>query len=90
VLLLLLDLLVVDFAQSTCNVTLSRNGSGAILTQVLANADIGGYDGAVMNKSHLRFHQLTTNSAGDMSVFPCLLPNGACSQVKPYNMVPQA
>jgi hypothetical protein len=90
VLLFLLDLLVVDLAQSACNVTWSRNGYGAFFTQVLSNADIGGFDGAVMNKYHLRFHQLTTNPAGDMPEFLWILPYAACSQVEPYNMVPQA
>jgi hypothetical protein len=90
VLLFLLDLPVVHFAQATCNVTWSRNGDAAFFTQVLANADIGGYDGAVMNKYPLRFHQLTTSSAGDMPPILWLLPNAACSHVESYNLVSQA
>jgi len=32
---------------STCSVTYDRANSGAVLTQVVANADVGGYDGQV-------------------------------------------
>lgn len=30
---------------STCNVTYSLSGIGSVITQVIANADVGGYDG---------------------------------------------
>jgi hypothetical protein len=90
VLLVLLDLLVVDFRQSTCNVTWSRNGYGAFFTQVLVNADIGGYDGAVTIKYHSPVHQLTTIFSGDMSAILWILPYAARSQVESYNLVRQA
>lgn len=32
---------------STCNVTFGRANDGAVMTQVLSNADVGGFDGQV-------------------------------------------
>ncbi|KIK07363.1 hypothetical protein K443DRAFT_627618 [Laccaria amethystina LaAM-08-1] len=36
---------------STCNVTYSLSGLGSVITQVIANADVGGYDGQASIKS---------------------------------------
>jgi sphingomyelin phosphodiesterase len=36
---------------STCEATFGRRNLGAVITQVLANADVGGYDGQVGNQS---------------------------------------
>jgi sphingomyelin phosphodiesterase len=35
----------------TCEATFGRRNLGAVITQVLANADVGGYDGQVGNQS---------------------------------------
>jgi hypothetical protein len=37
------------FPQPSCDVLYSLNGNGGTFTQVLAAADVGGYDGQVMH-----------------------------------------
>ena len=55
---------------STCEATFGRQGSGlgAVITQVVANADIGGYDGQVGDQ-HFPGDSLVHCFAGPMSKF---------------------
>ena len=44
---------------SSCNTTYGATTYGNVLTQVLANADVSGYDGTVGVCPHVLKHQLT-------------------------------
>lgn len=79
---------------SDCDTTYGKLGLGPVITQVAANADVGGFDGqvrvSVISRQNVAYQSVTFVFLDALPTLPRILPPSPGIASEPYGMVCKA